>query len=112
MQRLQDETHLGDVNEVNERNTQEPTWRQVLGEAAGVHQNISLKGGVKVVICTEEGQEVTSDDRRRAPGLRSGVLPVVEQDVRRPDLIRGEAEVFHSWVFALVPLEVVVKPTL
>lgn len=57
-------------------------------------------------------QEVTSDVCRRAPGLHSGVLPVVEQDVRRPDLIRGEAEVFHSRVFALVPLEVVVKPTL
>lgn len=32
------------------------TWRQVLGEATGVHQNVGLKGGVKVVICTEEGQ--------------------------------------------------------
>ena len=32
------------------------TWRQVLGVATGVHQNIGLKGGVKVVICTEEGQ--------------------------------------------------------
>lgn len=32
------------------------TWRQVLSVATGVHQNIGLEGGVKVVICTEEGQ--------------------------------------------------------
>lgn len=31
------------------------TWGLVLGVAAGVHQNVGLKGGVKVVICTEEG---------------------------------------------------------
>lgn len=31
-------------------------WRQVLGEAAGVHQDVGLKGGVKVIICTEGGQ--------------------------------------------------------
>lgn len=35
------------------------TWRQILGKAAGVYQDIGLKGGVKVVICTEEGQERT-----------------------------------------------------
>lgn len=40
------------------------------------------------------------------------VLPVVEQDVRGPDLVRGEAEVLHPGMFALVPLEIVVKPTL
>lgn len=40
------------------------------------------------------------------------VLPVVEQDVWRPHLICGEAEVFHSGVFTLVPLEIVVEPTL
>lgn len=40
------------------------------------------------------------------------VLPVVEQDVWCPDLICGEAEVFHSRMFALVPLEIVVEPTL
>lgn len=40
------------------------------------------------------------------------VLPVVEEDVRRPDLICGEAEVFHSGMFTLVPLEIVVVPTL
>lgn len=39
-------------------------------------------------------------------------LPVVEQDVWRPDLICGEAEVFNSRMFALVPLEIVVEPTL
>lgn len=62
----------------------------------------------------DRGEEVTSpaDACRRVRGVRSGVLPVVEQDVRRPDLIRGEAEVFHPGVFALVPLEVVVKPGL
>lgn len=32
------------------------TWGLVLGVAAGVHQNVGLKGGVKVVICTEEGR--------------------------------------------------------
>lgn len=31
------------------------TWRLVLGVATGVHQNVGLKGGVKVVVCTEEG---------------------------------------------------------
>lgn len=37
-----------------------PTWRQVLGVATGVHQNVGLEGGVKVVICTERGRwEVT-----------------------------------------------------
>lgn len=41
-----------------------------------------------------------------------GVLPVVEQDVGGPDLLRGEAEVLHARVLALVPLEVVVEPTL
>lgn len=40
------------------------------------------------------------------------VLPVVEQDVWRPHLVRCEAEVFHSGVLALVPLEIVVEPTL
>ena len=40
------------------------------------------------------------------------VLPVVEQDVWRPHLVCGEAEVFHSGVLALVPLEIVVEPTL
>lgn len=40
------------------------------------------------------------------------VLPVVEQDVWCPDLVRGEAEVFHSGMLALVPLEIVVEPAL
>lgn len=40
------------------------------------------------------------------------VLPVVEQDVWCPDLVCGEAEVFHSGMFALVPLEIVVEPAL
>lgn len=40
------------------------------------------------------------------------VLPVVEQDVWCPDLICGETEVFNSGVFTLVPLEVVIVPTL
>ena len=40
------------------------------------------------------------------------VLPVVEQDVWRPHLVCCEAEVFHSGVLALVPLEIVVEPTL
>lgn len=40
------------------------------------------------------------------------VLPVVEQDVWGPDLVCGEAEVFHPGVLALVPLEIMVEPTL
>lgn len=40
------------------------------------------------------------------------VLPVVEQDVWCPDLVRGETEVFHSRMLALVPLEIVVEPAL
>lgn len=40
------------------------------------------------------------------------VLPVVEQDIWCPDLICGEAEVFDSGMFALVPLEIVIEPTL
>lgn len=39
-------------------------------------------------------------------------LPVVQQDVRSPDLVCGEAEVLHAGMFALVPLEVVVEPAL
>lgn len=49
-------------------------------------------------------------ERRRRGVLH--VLPVVEQDVRSPDLVRGETEVFHPGMFALVPLEVVVEPAL
>ena len=44
--------------------------------------------------------------------MRIHVLPVVEQDVWRPDLICGEAEVLNSGMFALVPLEIVVEPAL
>ena len=40
------------------------------------------------------------------------VLPVVEQNVRRPHLLGGEAEVPHAGMLALVPLEVVVEPAL
>lgn len=47
-------------------------------------------------------------ERRR----RGCSLPVVEQDVRSPDLVRGETEVLHPGMFALVPLEVVVEPAL
>lgn len=95
------------------------TWRQVLGVATGVHQNIGLKGGVKVVICTEEGTGggdttcwniVCVYEVCVKVFLR--VLPVVEEDVWCPDLICGEAEVFHSRMFTLVPLEIVVEPTL
>lgn len=32
------------------------TWGQVLGKAAGVDQDVGLEGGVKVVICAEEGE--------------------------------------------------------
>lgn len=32
------------------------TWGQVLGEAAGVHKDVGLKRGVKVVICAERGE--------------------------------------------------------
>lgn len=39
-------------------------------------------------------------------------LPVVEEDVWGPDLIRGKAKIFHSRMFALVPLEIVVIPSL
>lgn len=40
------------------------------------------------------------------------VVPVVEQDVRSPDLVCGEPQVLHPGVLALVPLEVVVEPAL
>lgn len=40
------------------------------------------------------------------------VLPVVEKDIWCPNLVCGEAEVFDSGMFALVPLEIVVEPTL
>lgn len=33
-----------------------PTWRQILGIATGVHQDVGLKRGVEVIICTEGGQ--------------------------------------------------------
>lgn len=33
------------------------TWGKILGVATGVHQNIGLKRGVKVVICTADGHE-------------------------------------------------------
>lgn len=35
------------------------TWGQVLGEAAGVDQDVGLEGGVKVVICAEEGERMS-----------------------------------------------------
>lgn len=51
-------------------------------------------------------------DATRPEGAILDVLPVVEQDVRSPDLVCGETEVFHPGVLALVPLEVVVEPAL
>lgn len=39
-------------------------------------------------------------------------LPVVEEDVWGPNLICGKAKIFHSRMFALVPLEIVVVPSL
>lgn len=48
---------------------------------------------------------------RRRQGI-SHVLPVVEQNVRSPDLVCGETQVLHPRMFALVPLEVVVEPAL
>lgn len=51
--------------------------------------------------------------RGKAPRGRPRLfLPVVEQDVRSPDLVRGETEVLHPGMLALVPLEVVVEPAL
>lgn len=35
------------------------TWGQVLGKAAGVDQDVGLEGGVKVVICAEEGERMS-----------------------------------------------------
>lgn len=48
---------------------------------------------------------------RRRQGF-SHVLPVVEQNVRSPDLVCGETQVLHPRMFTLVPLEVVVEPAL
>lgn len=59
-------------------------------------------------------KEAQSEVRRgTAPrGRPRLLLPVVQQDVRGPDLVRGEAEVLHPGMLALVPLEVVVEPAL
>lgn len=35
------------------------TWGQVLGKAAGVDQDVGLEGGVKVIICAEEGERMS-----------------------------------------------------
>lgn len=40
------------------------------------------------------------------------VLPVVQQDVRCPYLVSGEAEVFNARVLGLIPLKVMVEPAL
>jgi hypothetical protein len=48
------------------------------------------------------------DDRNRT----IGVLPVVEEDVWRPHLVSCEPKVFHSRVFSLVPLKIMIKPAL
>lgn len=72
------------------RESRRLTWGQILGVAAGVHQDVGLKGGVKVVICTEEAQRKegvmlpAGASRRSAFG---SALPVVEEDVRGPDLV-------------------------
>lgn len=39
-------------------------------------------------------------------------VPVVEQNVRRPHLVGGEAKVLDSGILGLVPPEVVVVPLL
>lgn len=39
-------------------------------------------------------------------------VPVVQKDVRCPDLVCSESEVFHAWVLRLIPLQVVVIPVL
>lgn len=39
-------------------------------------------------------------------------IPIIQQDVRRPDLVCGKAKVFDTWVFRLVPLKVMIIPVL
>lgn len=40
------------------------------------------------------------------------MLPVVKQDVWGPNLISGESKILHSWIFWLVPLQIIIIPTL
>jgi len=50
-----------------------------------------------------------------APGRQGGggwLWPVVQKDIRGPDLIRGEAQVLHAWVVFWVPGQVGVCPVL
>lgn len=61
----------------------------------------------------KDGQsDATCVERAAVAAFCVFYLPVVEQDVRSPDLVCGETEVFHTGMFTLVPLEVVVEPAL
>lgn len=67
---------------------------------------------------SKSSSALRKDGRRDETGPSAPVraacvfLPVVEQNVRSPDLVGGETEVFHPGMLALVPLEVVVEPAL
>lgn len=66
MQRLQNEMlpllH-GEAREWNKTRKRERkrgqslTWGEIFSVATGVDQDVGLKGGVKVIICTGEGQK-------------------------------------------------------
>lgn len=45
-------------------------------------------------------------------GLSSQCLPVVQQNVRLPNEIVGKSHIGHTWIFWLIPLEVIIIPVL